>query len=73
VVEPKWVVFSAGFMNHWGFPADEVVKRYQNQSVNMVNSGQSGLIRFQITAQAIKMKTFRDDIASYWYHHSLTP
>lgn len=73
VVKPQWVVFSAGFMNHWGFPADEVVKRYQNQAVNIVNSGQSGLIRFQITAQAIKMETFREDLASYWYHHSLTP
>jgi len=72
-VDPQWVVFSAGFMNHWGFPADEVVNRYQKQSVKMVNSGQSGLIRFQITAQAIKMKTFREDLAPYWYHHSLTP
>jgi len=72
-VSPQWVVFSAGFMNHWGFPADEVVTRYQQQSVNMVNSGQSGLIRFQITTQTIKMQTFREDLAPYWYHHSLTP
>jgi len=73
MVEPQWVVFSAGFMNHWGFPAEEAVNRYQNQDVKMVNSGQSGLIRFQITTQAIKMETFREDLAPYWYHHSLTP
>ena len=73
MVDPKWCVFSAGFMNHWGFPAKEVVKRYQNQTVNMVNSGQSGLIRFQITTQAIKIQTFREDLAPYWYHHSLIP
>ncbi|MEI6897217.1 MAG: DNA internalization-related competence protein ComEC/Rec2 [Psychromonas sp.] len=72
-VSPQWVAFSAGFMNHWGFPTDEVLKRYQSQAVKMVNTGQSGFIRFQITAQAIKMQTFREDLAAYWYHHSLIP
>jgi competence protein ComEC len=72
-VSPKWVVFSAGFMNHWGFPTNEVLKRYQKQSVKTFNSGLSGLIRFQISAQAIKIKTFREDLAPYWYHHSFDP
>jgi competence protein ComEC len=71
-VNPRWVVFSAGFMNHWGFPADEVITRYQKHGVETVNTGLSGLIRFQISAQTIKMQTFREDLAPYWYHHSLT-
>ena len=70
VVSPQWVIFSAGFMNHWGFPADEVKLRYKNQSVNMVNSGLSGFIRFKIAKGQIKMQTYREDLASYWYHHS---
>jgi len=72
-VDPKWVVFSAGFMNQWGFPAAEVEKRYQQHEIKTANSGLSGLIRFQITSQAIKMQTFREDLAAYWYHHSLFP
>jgi competence protein ComEC len=72
-VSPHWVVFSAGFMNHWGFPAREVLGRYQKQSVKTFNSGLSGLIRFQISAQDIKIKTFREDLAPYWYHHSFDP
>jgi len=71
-VSPRWVVFSAGFMNHWGFPADEVITRYQKQAVETVNTGRSGLIRFQIAPQTIKIQTFREDLAPYWYHHSLT-
>ena len=70
-VAPQWVVFSAGFMNQWGFPTQEAKKRYKKQGVKMVNSGLSGLIRFQITPQAIKIQTFREDLAAYWYHHSL--
>lgn len=72
-VAPQWVVFSAGFMNHWGFPSAEVMNRYQKQSVKMANTGVSGLIRFQITPQAINMKTFREDLVPYWYHHSFIP
>lgn len=72
-VSPTWVVFSAGFMNHWGFPPEEVTARYQKQSVKAFNSGLSGLIRFQISAQAIKIKTFREDLAPYWYHQAFLP
>ncbi|WP_413702298.1 DNA internalization-related competence protein ComEC/Rec2 [Psychromonas sp. KJ10-10] len=69
-VSPKWVIYSAGFMNHWGFPASEVLERYQKQSVIGFNSGLSGFIRFQISGQDIKIKTFREDLAPYWYHRS---
>ncbi|MCP4325857.1 MAG: DNA internalization-related competence protein ComEC/Rec2, partial [Alteromonadales bacterium] len=72
-VNPKWAVFSAGFMNHWKFPAQEVVERYEKKGIITVNSGLSGFIRFQISAQAINMKTFREDLAPYWYHHSFLP
>lgn len=72
VVSPSRVVFSAGFMNHWGFPANEVKLRYKNQSVKMVNSGLSGFIRFKIKKGDIYMQTYREDLASYWYHHSFS-
>jgi len=71
-VSPTWVIFSAGFMNHWGFPANEVKLRYKNQSVKMVNSGLSGFIRVKIKKGCIYMQTYREDLASYWYHHSFS-
>ena len=67
-VSPKWGVFSAGFMNRWGFPSEEVLRRYEKQSVTVFNSGLSGLIQFEISSQETKIKTFREDIAPYWYH-----
>ena len=71
-VSPQWVIFSAGFMNHWRFPAEEVKLRYKNLSVKMANSGLSGFIRFKITKEQIKIQTYREDLASYWYHHSFS-
>ncbi len=67
-VAPKYVVFSAGFMNHWGFPAQETQDRYRNQSVTMINSGISGFIRVIITKHDIKIQTYREYLAPYWYH-----
>jgi len=72
-VNPQWAVFSAGFMNQWHFPAQEVLERYEKYAIKTANSGLSGFIRFQITPQAINMETFREDIAPYWYHHSFLP
>ncbi|MFT6987506.1 MAG: competence protein ComEC [Psychromonas sp.] len=72
-VSPQWVIFTAGFMNHWGFPAAPVVSRYKNRGVKMVNSGLQGFIRFKINKEQIKMQTYREDLASYWYHHSFLP
>lgn len=71
-VAPQWVVFSAGFMNQWGFPAAEVKLRYRSQGVRMVNSGLNGFIRFKITTDNIIMQTYREDLAPYWYHHSFS-
>ncbi|WP_354624912.1 DNA internalization-related competence protein ComEC/Rec2 [Psychromonas sp. MME2] len=69
---PQWVVFTSGFMNRWGFPDEQVKLRYKNQSVKMVNSGLSGFVRFTIDKEQIKIQTYREDLASYWYHHSLS-
>ncbi|WP_372881341.1 DNA internalization-related competence protein ComEC/Rec2 [Psychromonas sp.] len=71
-VDPQWVIFSAGFMNQWGFPATQVKLRYAEQNVRMANSGLNGFIRFKITRENINMQTYREDLAPYWYHHSFS-
>jgi len=72
-VAPQWAIFTAGFMNHWGFPAAEVQSRYKTLGVKTVNSGLQGFIRFKINKEQIKMQTYREDLAAYWYHHTFLP
>ncbi|WP_192879331.1 DNA internalization-related competence protein ComEC/Rec2 [Microbulbifer sp. A4B17] len=43
---PKRVVFSAGFLHHFGHPHRDVVKRYQNLGVSIFNTAESGAIEF---------------------------
>ena len=45
-VQPRWVLYSAGFANRFGFPVDEVRERYRAAGVHEVNTADSGAIRF---------------------------
>lgn len=45
-VSPAWVVHTAGFGNRWGFPAKEVLARYQAAGVHQLITGQDGMIHF---------------------------
>ncbi|MCG6199996.1 DNA internalization-related competence protein ComEC/Rec2 [Psychromonas antarctica] len=71
-VAPRWGIFTAGFMNQWGFPAAQVKSLYEKQGIKTVNTGLQGFIRFTITQEKIKMQTYREDLAPYWYHHSFS-
>lgn len=71
-VSPQQVIFASGYLNRWGFPHEKVKLRYKNQSVKMVDTGLSGFVRFTMDKEKINMQTYREDLASYWYHHSLS-
>lgn len=70
-VNPRWVVFAAGYKNRWHFPAAPVLERYQKQGVMPLTTGYTGFIRFNVKNQHIEMKTYREDLAAYWYHQEL--
>lgn len=70
-VNPNWVVFSAGYKNRWRFPIKSVVQRYQQQGVEHLTTAKTGFIRFNVENQRIEVKTYREDLAAYWYHQHL--
>ena len=70
-VDPRWVVFSAGYKNRWHFPITEVVARYQEHGALPLTTGNSGFIRFNVQNHQIEVKTYREDLAAYWYHQQL--
>ncbi|RBW47866.1 DNA internalization-related competence protein ComEC/Rec2 [Psychromonas sp. B3M02] len=70
-VKPTWVVFSAGYKNRWRFPIQSVVERYQELGVEHLTTAKTGFIRFNVQNQRIEVKTYREDLASYWYHQHL--
>lgn len=70
-VNPRWVVFTAGYKNRWHFPFSSVLERYQKQGVIPLTTGYTGFIRFNVQNQHIEVKTYREDLAAYWYHQEL--
>uniref|UniRef100_UPI0033654EE2 DNA internalization-related competence protein ComEC/Rec2 n=1 Tax=Candidatus Albibeggiatoa sp. nov. BB20 TaxID=3162723 RepID=UPI0033654EE2 len=45
-VNPKTVVFSTGYLNHYRHPHPDIVKRYQQQKIRIFNTPDTGSIRF---------------------------
>jgi len=70
VVKPKINVFSSGFNNRWGFPAQEVLKRYQNRGVVNYNTAEEGVVIIDFKEE-INVTTYRQNIAPYWYNQTL--
>ena len=47
-VNPSWAIASAGYRSRFKHPDKRVIKRYQKQGVNVLNTAQSGAIQFRI-------------------------
>jgi len=66
-VQPEYVIFSQGFMNRWGFPKADVVKRVETHGAKSLTTSTSGQISFFIQGEHYTLRRFRQDRASYWY------
>ncbi|WP_418135169.1 DNA internalization-related competence protein ComEC/Rec2 [Psychromonas sp. GE-S-Ul-11] len=70
-VDPRVGGFSAGYKNRWRFPIQSVVQRYQQREIAHLTTAKTGFIRFNVQNQHIEVKTYREDLAAYWYHQHL--
>jgi competence protein ComEC len=48
-LEPRWAVVSAGYRNRWGFPASDVVRRWQEAGAEVLGTAESGAITFEVS------------------------
>ena len=60
-VQPKYVVFSAGYLNRFHFPKDEIVQRYQVNGAKTLNTATCGMIGFALTKDNITVNCYRDE------------
>jgi competence protein ComEC len=66
-VNPQYAVFSAGYLNRWNMPVENIVKRYQKDNIRTLNTAESGMIQFVFTPDGIKVKTYRQDLWPFWF------
>ena len=48
---PEYVLFAAGYRNRWGFPKEDVVKRWQTIGAHALTTSVSGAIEIEVDAE----------------------
>jgi competence protein ComEC len=66
-VAPRTVVFSAGWRNRFGHPANEVRARYRDAGAEPLNTAATGALRFRLDAGGLRLlEARRQDRPRYW-------
>jgi competence protein ComEC len=68
-VKPSFAVASAGYLNRWNMPVVDVVQRYQQNNVELLNTAQSGQIIFTISEQGLSKRSYYRDLWPFWFAH----
>lgn len=66
-VSPRYAIFSAGYLNQWNMPSEQILQRYQLQDIITFNTAELGMVTFEFSALAIEPVTFKEDIEPYWF------
>jgi len=59
-VAPGMAVVSAGYRNHFGFPSEEVVRRYRDRGILLYRTDLDGAVRFETDGRTVWMETHQD-------------
>jgi len=72
-VEPRYVVFSAGYRNSFGHPHERVLERYAEFSSETFFTFESGMISFEFSEVGVQqgkianIHKYREQKSRYWY------
>jgi competence protein ComEC len=59
ITRPRWVVFSAGYRNRWGFPRDEVTARWGSAGAITLQTASTGALTFRFERGGIRREPTR--------------
>lgn len=59
IVQPKLVIFMAGFENRFGHPHQEVVERFDERKIPYMTTGERGTIEIRTDGNSVKLATMR--------------
>jgi competence protein ComEC len=65
-LQPRHVVYTAGYGNRFGFPRPEVVSRYQAVGARQFNTATSGAISFTVGNGLVQVERYRVSNRKIW-------
>ena len=68
-VNPREVIYSAGFRNRFGFPRAEVMRRYEEHGTEQFTTAKTGMVRFYFQAQPgmYRRLLYRQEHRNIWH------
>jgi competence protein ComEC len=66
-VHPGVAVISLGYLNHFHFPAPEVIQRYRDEGIEVLRTDDDGAISVSADRYAYHLSTFRHEKAEAWH------
>ncbi|MBI5450778.1 MAG: DNA internalization-related competence protein ComEC/Rec2 [Gammaproteobacteria bacterium] len=67
-VQPRYVLFAAGYLNRFHLPRDDIVDRYRRHQAMLLSSGLHGAVMFHIDDQGIAPPgLYRQQGRRYWH------
>ena len=69
ILQPQYVVFTAGYKNAYGHPHYSVIERYRAIGAQTLNTAKEGAIRLSLASyqQAWQLERWRYDHKRYWH------
>jgi len=67
-VRPGYAVFTAGYLNRFGHPKQEVVQRYVHSGAELLRSDEDGAILVNMDALGLRVERYRKTHRRYWTH-----
>ncbi|MBI3481209.1 MAG: DNA internalization-related competence protein ComEC/Rec2 [Nitrosomonadales bacterium] len=65
-IQPRYAVFTVGYLNRFGHPKQEVVQRYAHIGAELLRSDHDGAILVEMNSQSLKVERYRDTHRRYW-------
>lgn len=69
-LRPDVAIVSAGYRNRWGFPKEDVVRRWQAVGARVVNTASSGAVQYRVCADREPEAAWEHRIRHRKYWHS---
>lgn len=71
-VNPKYALFSTGYLNRFRFPSKTVMKRYLKNKTLILNTAQTGAITFKFTSKSSMLapELYRVTHKRYWHDNN---
>ncbi len=69
-VLPNYALVSAGYMNRFKHPRPEIVRRYEEKGVKVLNTANQGAIsiKFNENSDLVEVESYRKQHNQYWNH-----